>query len=82
MQYADFTERFADAYRLMLSDWVRGMGEEKMPGQAASAVDGLRAMEIAEAAVKSLHCGDWVEVATPAAHARSFTTLPAAGSQI
>lgn len=81
-QYADFTERFADAYRLMLSDWVRAMGEEERTGQAASAVDGLRAMEIAEAAVKSLHCGDWVEVTAPAGRPGSFTTLPSAGSRI
>ncbi|WP_277749325.1 Gfo/Idh/MocA family oxidoreductase [Solirhodobacter olei] len=59
---ADFVERFADAYRVMLSCWVQGIGNGIPTAEGASAVDGLRAMQAAEAAIASLRSGGWSPV--------------------
>lgn len=56
-QHQDFVERFADAYRIMLSEWVEGVRSGDSAGNAASAVDGLRAVQVAEAAVEALRSG-------------------------
>lgn len=62
-QCQDFVERFADAYRTMLAEWVLSVARLQATPGAASATDGLRAVEVAEAAVEAFRTGGWVEVA-------------------
>lgn len=58
----DFVERFSDAYRIQLLDWVERLSGGHPMTQAALAWDGYVAMEIAEAGLKSVADDDWVEV--------------------
>lgn len=58
---ADWRPRFADAYRLELSSWVRGIATGRYEG--ASAWDGYVATAVAEACVQSLNSGTPVEIA-------------------
>ncbi len=55
-----FLERYADAYRIQLDKFVRSLGGEDLdlPGGA----DGLRALELADAAQRSLDQGQPVAV--------------------
>lgn len=61
---ADFVDRFADAYRIMLSAWVKSIHAGQPAIGGASAVDGLQAMQTAEAAIASLRSGSWVSVSS------------------
>ncbi len=56
----DWRPRFADAYRLELQSWVRGIASGRYEG--ASAWDGYAATAIAEACVRSLDSGAPVDV--------------------
>jgi myo-inositol 2-dehydrogenase/D-chiro-inositol 1-dehydrogenase len=56
-----FLERYAEAYRLELADFVRACAGE--PVQLATAHDGLRALELAEAAQRSHASGQPVAIA-------------------
>lgn len=58
----DFVERFSDAYHLVLSAWVTRIGTDLHPAGGASAADGLRAMQAAEAAIASRRSGSWMSV--------------------
>jgi len=57
---ADWRPRFADAYRLELQSWVRGLATGRYEG--ASARDGYAATAIAEACVRSLDTGAPVDI--------------------
>ncbi len=50
-----FLERYADAYRLELEDFIAAL--ENKPVQLATAEDGRRALLLADAAQRSLHSG-------------------------
>lgn len=50
-----FLERYAEAYRLELDNYVNCLRGETVPG--ASAIDGMRALQLADAALKSLQTG-------------------------
>lgn len=71
----DFNIRFAEAYRRQAQAWVDALrrGETIAPG-AARAIDGLRALEIAEAGARSMETGDW---ATPEGAAAPDRVAPA-----
>jgi myo-inositol 2-dehydrogenase/D-chiro-inositol 1-dehydrogenase len=55
-----FLERYAEAYRLELADFVRALAGE--PVQLATGRDGLRALAIADAAQRSLNDGQPVTI--------------------
>jgi myo-inositol 2-dehydrogenase/D-chiro-inositol 1-dehydrogenase len=57
---ADWRPRFAEAYRLELQSWVRGIGTGQYEG--ASAWDGYVATEVAIACVRALDTGAPVEI--------------------
>jgi myo-inositol 2-dehydrogenase / D-chiro-inositol 1-dehydrogenase len=61
-QCADFTERFADAYRIMLSGWVAAITTGTVARDAATSLDGLRAVAAARASVSALRSGQWEKV--------------------
>jgi myo-inositol 2-dehydrogenase/D-chiro-inositol 1-dehydrogenase len=50
-----FLERYAEAYRLELADFVKALGGERV--ELATAADGLRALALADAAQRSLATG-------------------------
>jgi myo-inositol 2-dehydrogenase/D-chiro-inositol 1-dehydrogenase len=51
---ADWRPRFADAYRLQLQAWISALeGGESAP--LATGEDGLRASQVAQAMIRSLH---------------------------
>jgi myo-inositol 2-dehydrogenase/D-chiro-inositol 1-dehydrogenase len=50
-----FLERYAEAYRLELDDFVKALGGERV--ELATAADGLRALALADAAQRSLATG-------------------------
>lgn len=56
-----FLERYAEAYRLELADFLRALEGEHV--ELATAEDGLRALELADAAQRSLATGRPVDVA-------------------
>lgn len=64
---ADFNERFADAYRRQSQAWIAALvrGETIAPG-AATARDGLTALEIAAAGERALATGGWIDMSEPA----------------
>ena len=64
-QYRDFTERFADAYRIMLSEWVTALSAGEVVRESASTLDGLRAVEAAVAGVAALRSGRWENISAP-----------------
>lgn len=51
---ADWRPRFADAYRLQLQAWISAL-ERAEPAPLATAEDGLRASQVAQAMIRSLH---------------------------
>jgi myo-inositol 2-dehydrogenase/D-chiro-inositol 1-dehydrogenase len=51
---ADWRPRFADAYRLQLQAWVTAL-EGAEPAPLATGEDGLRASQVAQAMIRSLH---------------------------
>ncbi|MEE2527500.1 Gfo/Idh/MocA family oxidoreductase [Pseudarthrobacter sp. J75] len=51
---ADWRPRFADAYRLQLQAWVSALNHGE-PAPLATAEDGLRASQVAQAMIRSLH---------------------------
>ncbi len=57
---ADFVQRFADAYRIELADWVDGVRRGALRGPTAA--DGYRAAVVAACGVESLNSGARVEV--------------------
>lgn len=63
----DFNARFADAYRRQAQAWVDAIARSQLPApDGAAAVDGLRALEIAQAGRRALATGTWTEVAPTA----------------
>lgn len=58
----DFVVRFGEAYRLELADWIAALNAGKSKGRGSSARDGAIAIAIAEAGLRALETGDWVEV--------------------
>ena len=56
-----FLERYADAYRLELDDFLNAL--ERKPVDLATGEDGRRALLLADAAQESLHSGAAVAVA-------------------
>jgi len=56
-----FLERYADAYRLELVDFLKALGSETV--QLATGRDGLRALVLADAAQRSHETGEPVSVA-------------------
>jgi hypothetical protein len=64
-QYRDFTERFADAYRIMLIEWVTALSAGEVVRESASSLDGLRAVEAAVAGVAALRSGSWENISAP-----------------
>ncbi len=61
---ADWRPRFAEAYRLELSDWVAAVAAGR-PSAAASTWDGYLATAAAEAGVRALHSGNTEHVDVP-----------------
>jgi myo-inositol 2-dehydrogenase/D-chiro-inositol 1-dehydrogenase len=59
-----FLERYADAYRLELDAFVRRLHGE--PSELVSGTDGIRALELADAADRSLRTGRTVVLERPA----------------
>ncbi|HEY8701340.1 MAG TPA: Gfo/Idh/MocA family oxidoreductase [Arthrobacter sp.] len=51
---ADWRPRFADAYRLQLQAWIGALGSGE-PTPLATGEDGLRASQVAQAMIRSLH---------------------------
>jgi myo-inositol 2-dehydrogenase/D-chiro-inositol 1-dehydrogenase len=51
---ADWRPRFTDAYRLQLQAWISAL-EHGQPAPLATGEDGLRASQIAQAMIRSLH---------------------------
>jgi myo-inositol 2-dehydrogenase / D-chiro-inositol 1-dehydrogenase len=51
---ADWRPRFADAYRLQLQAWISAL-ERGEPAPLATGEDGLRASQVAQAMIRSLH---------------------------
>ena len=51
---ADWRPRFADAYRLQLQSWISAL-ERGEPAPLATGEDGLRASQVAQAMIRSLH---------------------------
>lgn len=51
---ADWRPRFADAYRLQLQAWISSLARGE-PAPLATGEDGLRASQIAQAMIRSLH---------------------------
>jgi myo-inositol 2-dehydrogenase/D-chiro-inositol 1-dehydrogenase len=51
---ADWRPRFADAYRLQLQAWISALGRGE-PAPLATGEDGLRATQLAQAMIRSLH---------------------------
>ncbi|BAS07527.1 inositol 2-dehydrogenase 2 [Arthrobacter sp. Hiyo4] len=51
---ADWRPRFADAYRLQLQAWISALGRGE-PAPLATGEDGLRATQVAQAMIRSLH---------------------------
>ena len=45
---------FADAYRIELRTWIAGLSSAR-PSDLATAQDGLRAMQVAQALITSMH---------------------------
>jgi myo-inositol 2-dehydrogenase / D-chiro-inositol 1-dehydrogenase len=67
-QFHDFTERFADAYRVMLTEWVRAIVTSRsLPACAARGIDGLQSVLASEAGVRALTSGHWEAVVLPPA---------------
>lgn len=61
---ADWIPRYADAYRIELQEWIDSIRQNR-PSTLATAEDGLRAAQVADALVASLNSnGAWVEVAS------------------
>ena len=58
----DFTERFSDAYRNMLREWITALETGSELAEGATASDGLKATEIAQAAIVALRKGIWIDV--------------------
>ncbi|WP_395310856.1 Gfo/Idh/MocA family oxidoreductase [Mycobacterium sp. AMU20-3851] len=59
---ADWIPRYADAYRLELQEWIDSIRQAR-PSTVASAADALRAAQVADALVESMHAnGAWVGV--------------------
>jgi len=61
---ADWRPRFAEAYRLELQSWVRGLSSGRYDG--ATAWDGYVATAVADACVRALHAGASVDIALEA----------------
>ncbi|MCI0141470.1 Gfo/Idh/MocA family oxidoreductase [Arthrobacter bambusae] len=60
---ADWRPRFADAYRLQLQAWISAL-EKGEPAPLATGEDGLRASQLAQAMIRSLHSdGAYTKVA-------------------
>lgn len=60
---ADWIPRYADAYRVELQEWVDSIRRQR-PSTLATAGDGLRAAQVADALVMSMNSnGAWVDVA-------------------
>jgi myo-inositol 2-dehydrogenase/D-chiro-inositol 1-dehydrogenase len=60
---ADWIPRYADAYRIELQEWIDAIRGHR-PSTLATAGDGLRAAQVADALVVSMNSnGAWVEVA-------------------
>ncbi|MGU3503337.1 Gfo/Idh/MocA family protein [Mycobacterium sp. C31M] len=60
---ADWIPRYSDAYRIELQEWIDSIREQR-PSTLATAVDGLRAAQVADALVESMAAGgSWVKVA-------------------
>lgn len=60
---ADWIPRYADAYRVELQEWVDSIRRQR-PSTLATAGDGLRAAQVADALVVSMNSnGAWVDVA-------------------
>jgi myo-inositol 2-dehydrogenase/D-chiro-inositol 1-dehydrogenase len=51
---ADWRPRFADAYRLQLQAWITALSKGE-PAPLATGEDGLRASQVAQALIRSLH---------------------------
>lgn len=66
---ADFVVRFADAYRLQFADWIAALNAGRTRGAGSTAWDGAIAMAVAEAGVRALQSGNWVDVILPEASA-------------
>ncbi len=62
---ADFTRRFADAYRVQFQDWITALASGRGKGAGSGAWDGCVAMAVAEAGIAALASGDWVTVNLP-----------------
>lgn len=61
---ADFNARFADAYRRQAQAWIDALlGDRACAPEAATAIDGTRALEVAAAGREAMATGDWAEVA-------------------
>jgi myo-inositol 2-dehydrogenase/D-chiro-inositol 1-dehydrogenase len=50
-----FLERYADAYRLELADFINALNDQRV--ELATGMDGLRALLLADAAQRSLTSG-------------------------
>lgn len=56
--WPDWRGRFADAYRLELTTWVRAISSDRMPrGPLATVADAVAAAEVAEALIRSMRQG-------------------------
>jgi myo-inositol 2-dehydrogenase/D-chiro-inositol 1-dehydrogenase len=55
-----FLERYADAYRLELDDFINALGKQRV--ELATGEDGLRALQLADAAQRSLASGAAVAI--------------------
>lgn len=59
---ADWIPRYADAYRIELQEWIDAMRQHR-PSSLATARDGWRAAQVADALVESMNAdGSWVTV--------------------
>jgi myo-inositol 2-dehydrogenase / D-chiro-inositol 1-dehydrogenase len=59
-RFADWRDRFADAYRAELTDWLEGVRAGEVRG--ATAYDGLAAQRVCDAAIEALHTGTTVSL--------------------
>ena len=60
---ADWILRYSDAYRIELQEWVDSLNQRRS-STLAGAADGLRAAQVADALVASMHSnGAWTAVA-------------------
>lgn len=58
----DWRPRFAEAYRAELTAWVNASLSHNIPDGAATVEEALRTTVVAEAVVRSMREGNWVEV--------------------